>query len=105
MNKYSYSSFNGLAKQDKKLYFPGIYDFTLNEYDTTTQQHAVLTVPSENSSLDATWGKKNFVEKDRRKIKDQLHLFRLAFPFDNKLLLFEYCRDKEISNGLADIIR
>ncbi len=94
--KYIFLANNKIATRRNQLFYSHGYDFQLNIYDSNSQKLSRLRIPSNNSALDAVWGKKNFTEADRTTIKGRLHFFLYIFPMEDDLLLYEICKDENI---------
>jgi 6-bladed beta-propeller len=98
LDKYIFTFSMHMAKMGSNLYFITEYDFSLNIYNTVTQTLSRLVLPNNNSQLDSIWNKDNFNEDDRREVKNKIHRFDSIFAFNDRLLLSEFCREKNHHN-------
>jgi len=98
LEKYSYTFKPSLAKRGKYLFFLNFYDLNLNIIKTDIKQIYQITFPNDNNKLGDTWKKRRFSEADRIKIKTTFHRFIGVYSFNDDLMLFEYCREKNINN-------
>lgn len=96
LEKYRYIPSNFFAKINQKLYFIGNYSFNLYEYDPKFSTLNCLEIPSENSTLNSIWEKKNLSESDYGEIKKRLHRFNFIYGFRDGLFLLEFCAEKRI---------
>jgi hypothetical protein len=99
LEKFLYTFPNSVACQESRLIYIDHYDLNINIFDTETKNMKRLSVPNDNSLLDVVWAKKRIDDAADKRISSQLHRFDNIFAFQDRLLLFEYCRGKEIWNA------
>jgi hypothetical protein len=95
-DKYSMLGYNYLTTQKNRLYFIEHYNPKLNIYDIDKKEISQITVPNDNTSLDSTWNKKQFIEDDRKKLSNEVHRFLSVHGMGNGVYLLEMCINKNI---------
>jgi 6-bladed beta-propeller protein len=98
LEKTRYLFHNVFAKKGKQLYYLDYYDPNLNIYNSESKRLQQLQIPNENSKLDKTWGKKKITQDDDMVIHKTIHRFVDIFSISDRILLSEFCIEKNIFN-------